>query len=247
MNKLDLIYKKAAAKDRNLKKLYSETIEKIKKETGATVVWHDYETDCLYDEIETVERDGLKVYKYKKWISSNKYPEGAEVRDGRYAVPAVAYWRTPYNYNQNLRTESFRYHPKVLYDKSETEKVLYEDSEFKVIMLRRNVIPFFRSCQWCHKISEHEYVIYLKREELTEIDKFELVKIQNIISNLCQRKRNGELTKEQYDRGLNNLYDDRKEVYKKATKLYEIAHSEKLKYVFQKAKRYINDYQIKDY
>jgi hypothetical protein len=118
-----------------------------------------------------------------------------------------------------------------LYKKSETEKVLYEDFDVKISMVRRNVIPNFKSCQYCHKISRHEYVMYLKRKRGNK-------KVEDKIRAIYDEMKNyPPLSAER-----KKLADKRHELYKRLYYWHECFHADKLSSLKTKANYYFNDW-----
>lgn len=163
-NKVEKIFKEAKSTERNLNSLlekeYKKSVENnMKKGLGeyqTFASWTKYETDDMFDNPRKIKDGDLFVWKSNVWVGGNKVPEGVEIKDGRFPVECVSLWYTPHCYmKMGMNVNE-------LYKKSETEKILYEDFDIKISMVRRNVIPFFRSTHYGHRFSKHEYVLYLK-------------------------------------------------------------------------------------
>lgn len=248
MRVLDKIEKQTRKSYRNLMKLYKKVVcENIDKFVG----WFgkplspeeresllrckqslNSETDDMYGTEKAIERYGHKVYLYNSWVSSNKIEDSALVRDGRYASPKVAFWYTPFHYMTNHSTEE-------LYQKSETEKVLYESYlyDIKISITRKFVIPRFHSYQWCHKMSEPVFSLYVLSNELSEDDKREHARLIDELEAL--RKGN--------DDGKNN--EKMREIGKELQRIAnrnrrwkECICEKDMKSLFLKARRYFNDW-----
>lgn len=166
-NKVKKIFKEARSNERKLnalldreyKKSVANNINKGLGEYQTFASWCKYETDDMLGSPRKIKDGDLCVWLSNCWVNSNKVPECVEIKDGRFPVECVSLWYTPYSYMKTGMDVN------ELYKKSETEKVLYEDSDIKISMVRRNVIPFFHSTHYGHRISRHEYVLYLKRRK----------------------------------------------------------------------------------
>lgn len=250
MNKLVQIEKRCKKSENALKKLFNEVAEKAKLYNVKSGVDYEfwfgtsqYETDDLHGGEKKISRDGHCVWLSNVWVNSNVVPEGIEVIDGRYPVRVVSYWYTPYCYNTMLnRDTGMRFTPEELYKRSETEKVLYTDSDIKVSMVRRNVIPFFKSCQYSHKISHHEYVMYLRRFCPSKRIQKRISDINEQMDIIRQRFNNGEITREEFGAIIRDYCAEKRKLHSKGEVWHEVAHDKKLKDLFITARRYFNDW-----
>lgn len=249
MNVLDKIEKQTKKSYRDLMKLYKEvTCENIDKFVGwfGKPLSHaeresllrskphlNSETDDMHGTEKVIERYGHKVYLYNTWVSSNKIDDSVTVRDGRYASPHVAFWYTPFHYMTNHSTEE-------LYQKSETEKVLYESYRYdvKISITRKFVIPRFHSCQWCHKISEPVFSLYVLSNKLSEDDEKERTKLFNELDVL--RKSNDEFGKN--NEKMSKIRDELQKILERNKRWNECICEKDLKSLFRQARRYFNDW-----
>jgi len=241
MNKVELIFKDARSSERALNKLFEREFRKTVAENAADGLAEfqffancsKYETDDMFGTPKKIEDAGHCVWVSDVWASAgNCTPECVEskLKDGRFPVRTVSLWYTPYHYMKTAMNID------ELYRKSETEKVLYEDLDVKISMVRRNVIPFFKSVQYCHKISKHEYVLYLKRRK-------------------CNKKIEGQLDvlraeAQQYAWGTPErakLSEKIKSLFAKLSYWHECFHADTLKAMETKTKYYFNDWYTNDY
>lgn len=169
VDKLKEVFKCARKSEKELNKLYKEQIDCAIKENEKNGLseWlsyfhftcSEYATRDMYSQPIAIEKGGHKVWLFNLWMNSNNVPESMQGKmiDYRFPIRKAALWYEPYNYRKNGESSL-----KDLSEKAEREKILYEDNNVKITMLRRNIIPYFHSCQWCHKVSNHEYVFYIK-------------------------------------------------------------------------------------
>lgn len=233
MDRLEEIKKSAKATERKLKKFFKETYEEVREENARNGVgdlqfFSDcsvLETDDRFGGEEKLLKDGLCIWLSTAWVSTNKHYEGVETREGYYPVKAVSYWYTPYHYNLGTKMSC-----EELYEKCEKEKVLYEGRDIKVSLVRRNVIPLFHSCQYCHKVARPEYVMYLS--SIRQDVKDELDKVLSDIFAL--RKENKEIPQD--------LKEKRESLRDKLYVWHEIVHDDNINKLFTKARIYINDW-----
>ena len=230
---VDIIFRNASKKEKSLNNLFKREKKKVVQLNNDNGLGNysffsdccNYETDDMFTEPQKIEENGVCVWLSNSWVNSNKMPNGVEIRDNRFPVKCVSLWYTPYKYMAtSIDIEE-------LYNKSETEKVLYEDIDVKISMVRRNIIPFFKSYQYCHKISKHEYVLYLKRRKADKIIDEQIQCLKDKLKTLkCHNQEELEILNE--IRGLNN-------------KLYywhECFHADSLKHLKIKAEYYFNDW-----
>ena len=241
MNKVELIFKDARSSERALNKLFEREFRKTVAENAANGLAEfqffadcsKYEADDMFGTPKKIEDAGHCVWVSDVWASAgNCTPECVEskLKDGRFPVRTVSLWYTLYCYMKTgIDVDE-------LYRKSETEKVLYEDLDVKISMVRRNVIPFFKSVQYCHKISKHEYVLYLKRRKSNK-------KIERQLDVLRAEAQ-------QYAWGTperTKLAEKIKKLYAKLSYWHECFHAETLKALETKTKHYFNDWYTNDY
>lgn len=229
---VEAIFKDAASRERKLYKLFEKEKAKVHlqnekdglSEYAFFAQCNEYETDDKFGKPRKIEENGVCVWKSNTWVSSNKTPCGVEVRDGRFPVKCVSLWYAPYHYMTNIGVDE-------LYKKSETEKVLYEDFDVKISMVRRNIIPNFKSVQYCHKIARHEYVMYLKRKKNNKTieDKIRAMydEMKNFPPLSPERKK---------------LAGKRQELNKRLYYWHECFHADKLSSLKTKANHYFNDW-----
>lgn len=232
-NMVGSIFRNASKKERSLNNLFEREKKRVVQLNNDNGLGDysffsdccDYETDDMFTEPQKIEENGVCVWLSNCWVNSNKLPDGVEIRDSRFPVKCVSLWYTPYNY---MATST---DIEELYNKSETEKVLYEDFDVKISMVRRNVIPFFKSCQYSHKISKHEYVLYLKRHRTDKIINAQIQCLRDKLKTLqCLNQEKLEILNEIGE--LNN-------------KLYywhECFHADSLKRLKIKARYYFNEW-----
>lgn len=226
---LDTIQRKCKKSENALNKLYKEMLKEVseyndKHKSHFPCRDGEYETDDSQGTEKKIERDGQCVWVFNTYVNTNAIPEGKK----------VAYWYTPYTYNDN------KYSLEEFYKKAETEKVLFVSSEIKVSMVRRHVIPNAHSYQWCPKISHHEYVMYYQvysptprlQKQIKELEE-EMIKRREEIKNLSPEDR---LTI------MRPLLDQKRKLYNKQYKWIEVANEKTLSKLFVVAKRYFNDW-----
>ena len=240
-NVLDSIQRQCKKSENVLNKLYKEMLKEVSeyndKHNSHFIRDDEYETSDSQGTEKKVERDGQCVWVFNSYVNTNVIPEGAESFNSLcfsyYISKRVAYWYTPYKHNNKYSLEEF-------YKKAETEKVLYEDGEIKVSMVRRHVIPNVHSCQWHPKISRHEYVMYYQvysptprlQKQIKELDE-EMRKRREEIKNLSSEERLAI---------MRPLLDQRKKLYVKRYKWIEVANEKTLSKLFAVAKHYFNDW-----
>ena len=117
---LDKIQRQCKKSENALNKLYKEILKEVSeyndKHSSHFISDDKYETDDSQGTEKKIERDGQCVWVFNAYVSTNAMPEG------EYISKKVAYWYTPYTYNDN------KYSLEEFYKKAETEKVLYESS-----------------------------------------------------------------------------------------------------------------------
>lgn len=241
MNKVELIFKDARSSERALNKLFEREFRKTVAENAADGLAEfqffadcsKYETDDMFGTPKKIEDAGHCVWVSDVWASAgSRTPECAKskLKDGRFPVRTVSLWYTPYHYMKTAMNID------ELYRNSETEKVLYEDFDVKISMVRRNVIPFFKSVQYCHKISKHEYVLYLKRRKSNK-------KIEGQLDVLRAEAQ-------QYAWGTPErakLSEKIKKLFAKLSYWHECFHADTLKALETTAKHYFNEWYTNDY
>lgn len=169
-NRVKEFFKEARAEERHLNRLFEEYKQKVIAENKENHLddfvfftnCNEYETDDAFGTEKKIVDGKQQVWLSNCWVNSNKMPSNVEIRDNRFAVKCVSYWFTPYTHltrwNKSLTAEE-------VFEKAEKEKVLYEDFDVKISMVRRNLIPCMHTCQWSHKISKHEYVMYVRMKK----------------------------------------------------------------------------------
>ena len=237
---LDTIQRKCKKSENALNKLYKEMLKEVseyndKHKSHFLCRNGEYETNDSQGTEKKIERDGQCVWVFNEYVNTNVIPEGAETFKGHYYISKrVAYWYTPYTYNDN------KYSLEEFYKKAETEKVLFVSSEIKVSMVRRHVIPNAHSYQWCPKISRHEYVMYYQiysptprlQKQFKELEE-EMRKRREEIKNLSSEDRLAI---------MRPLLDQKRKLYNKQYKWIEVANEKTLSKLFAVAKRYFNDW-----
>ena len=180
----------------------------------------------------TEEQYPLKVWMSNVWIGSNRIPESVKdkVIDGRYPVRVASMWFTPHTHftqwsGKQLTLDEF-------YKKAEKEKVLYFDFEVKISMVRRNAIPNKHSCQWCHKMSKPEYVMYIRRKKNVP------AKQQKRIDELNNLIRSARMNNE----NISDLVKERGKLTKKFYYWHEVLNAETLNKLESKARQVFNDW-----
>ena len=180
------------------------------------------------------EQYPLKVWLSNVWMGSNKIPESVKdkVIDGRYPIRVASMWYTPYNYFTRWSGKQLTFDE--FYKKAEKEKVLFFNTEVKISMVRRNAIPNMHSCQWKHKMSEPEYVMYIRREKkLPAKQETRLKEIYNEIRSLRMQDINADvsaLVKEKYNINFKRYY------------WHEVLNAETLNKLETKARQVFNDW-----
>ena len=180
----------------------------------------------------TEEQYPLKVWMSNVWVNSNVIPEGVKDRviDNTYPVRVASMWFTPHTHftqwsGKQLTLEEF-------YKKAEKEKVLFFNFEVKISMVRRNAIPNKHSCQWCHKMSKPEYIMYLRREKTLP------AKQQKRIEELNDLIYTARLNNED----INNLREERVKLMRKAYYWHEVLSADTLNKLETKARKVFNDW-----
>lgn len=208
---------------------------------------HEDETDDQYTHPRAIEKKDddsliivhgaeeqypLKVWMSNVWVNSNKIPESVKdkVIDSRYPVRVASMWFTPYTHftqwnGKQLTLEEF-------YKKAEKEKVLFFNFEVKISMVRRNAIPNKHSCQWCHKMSKPEYVMYLRREKtLPAKQQKRIEELNNLITSAIMNHEN-----------VTDLREERAKLMRKAYYWHEVLSADTLNKLETKARRVFNDW-----
>lgn len=234
---LDKIQKKCKKSENALNKLYNEMLKEVSeyndKHNSHFICDDLYETSDSQGTEKKIERDGQCVWVSNIYVNTNVIPKGAETFKGNYYISKiVAYWYTPYTYNDN------KYSLDEFYKKAETEKVLYEGNEIKVSMVRRHVIPNAHSYQWCPKISHHEYVMYYKAYSPTPRLKKQIKELEEEI----RREEIKNLSHEDRLAIIRPLLDQHNKLCNKRYKWIEIANEKTLSKLFVVAKHYFNDW-----
>lgn len=178
------------------------------------------------------EQYPLKVWMSNVWISSNKIPEGVKdkVIDGRYPIRVASMWYTPHTHftrwsGKQLTLDEF-------YKKAEKEKVLFFNFEVKISMVRRNAIPNKYSCQWCHKMSNPEYVMYLRiHKKLPAKQQKRIDELNNLIHFARMNNEN-----------ITDLVKERTKLTKKSYYWHEVLNAETLNKLETKARKVFNDW-----
>jgi hypothetical protein len=233
MNKIEEIFKDAKKTEKNLNSLLKREFDRISKENEQNGLsdyqvfasWCKYETDDMFTTPQKITDGEVCVWASNNWVAPSRPPKDVEMKEGRFPVKCVSMWYTPYCYMKTGMDVN------ELYNNAETEKVLYEDFDIKISMVRRNVIPFFHSVQYTHRITKHEYVLYLKRhghDEEVEKEMEELYK---------QLKQFPSLSPERM-----KLSIKRQQLYKSLDYWHECFHADKLKDLEEKALYYFNDW-----
>lgn len=238
-NVLDSIQRQCKKSENALNKLYKEMLKEVSeyndKHNSHFFCDGDYETSDSQGTEKKIERDGQCVWVSNTYVNTNAIPEGAETFKSHYYISKkVAYWYTPYTYNDN------KYSLEEFYKKAETEKVLYEGSEIKVSMVRRHVIPNAHSYQWCPKISHHEYVMYYQVYSPTPRLQKQIKELDEEIRNRREEIKN--LSYEDRLAIMRPLLDQLKKLSAKKYKWIEVANEKTLSKLFVVAKRYFNDW-----
>ena len=233
MNKLEEIKKEVSRKKRNLDKFFGTEYNKVLQDNiknglgrfNIFVQWSKDETSSQHGGEEAMESDGLKIWKSNVWVNTTDRFDGIEVIDDRIAIPSISMWYSPFHYNNEMSIGE-------LYDKSEKEKVLYECCDVKVSWVRRNVIPFFNSVQYCHKMSEPEYIMYIKRKK-EDNDVNERIKV--LIEEMKGYLRNGESVPQ-------SIIDEKEKLSNSLYYWHECVHGDTIKQLFTRAGKYFNDW-----
>jgi hypothetical protein len=236
MNKLDIIKKKTVKRKKELDKFFKSEYQKVLQNNidNGLEKYNFFascskdETDSLYGGEQCLEKDGLKIWKSLIWVNGNDIPEGVETIDGRFPIWSVSMWYSPFHYNNGMSVEE-------LYDRSEKEKILYEDSDIRISWVRRNVIPFFKSVQYCHKMSQPEYIMYIKRQRNDKDAQTIKTKIDQLSEQIREYRYKNE-NPPMY------LIEERKYLTKSLYYWHECVHDDDLNKLFTKAGRYFNDW-----
>ena len=241
MNRLEYVKKEAKKTENALKKLFQETSENVMTENSERGLSdyeffadvHKNETDDIYGTEQKITRTlkngrEISVWTSNVWVNSNVIPESirSEVRDDRFPVKTVSYWYTPYCYMFKLSCDD-------LYEQSEKEKILYEDTEVKVSIIRRNSIPFFNSVQYCSQMSEPEYVFYIKRRRDDNKINQKIEQVNERLKELVGKENSAEKEK---------LIKKRRDLYNELLYWHECVHADKFNDLFTKAQKYFNDW-----
>lgn len=192
-----------------------------KKDNGRHIIVHG-----------TEEQYPLKVWMSNVWVNSNVIPEGVKdkVIDNTYPVRVASMWFTPHTHftqwsGKQLTLEEF-------YKKAEKEKVLFFNFEVKISMVRRNAIPNKHSCQWCHKMSKPEYVMYLREQKKLP------AKQEQRIKELSDC-----IKKAMIDHApINDMLAERAELIRKRYYWHEVLNAETLNKLEAKARKVFNDW-----
>ena len=178
------------------------------------------------------EQYPLKVWLSNVWVGSNRIPEGVKDNaiDGRYPIRVASMWYTPHTFftpwsGKQLTLDEF-------YKKAEKEKVLFFNFEVKISMVRRNAIPNKHSCQWCHKMSKPEYVMYLRREK--KLPAKQQKRIDELNSLIHSARINNE--------NITDLIKERAKLMKKSYYWHEVLNAETLNKLETKARQVFNDW-----
>ena len=244
-------FTEARRTEKTLKQMLEEAKKKAEKvnvkERGLTdygffMRCHEDETCDQYTEPKAIKKDRqgvvinhgiveqypLKVWLSNVWVNSNTIPESVEdmVIYSRYPVRVASMWYTPYTHftrwsGEQLTLDEF-------YKKAEKEKVLFFNFEVKISMVRRNAIPSKHSCQWCHKMSNPEYVMYIRREKkLPPKQQKRIEELNNIINST---------------RFNNDLREERAKLMRKSYYWHEVLNAETLNKLETKARKVFNDW-----
>lgn len=209
---------------------------------------HEYETDDQYTKPQAIKKDRevtliihgikeqypLQVWLSNAWVNSNKIPESVKdkVIDSRYPIRVASMWYTPHAYithcsDKRMTLDEF-------YKKAEKEKVLFFNFDVKISMLRRNAIPNQHSCQWCHKMSKPEYVMYIRREKKLP------AKQQKRIEELNELIHSARINNE----NITDFINERAKLRKKSYYWHEVLNAETLDKLETKARQVFNDWFV---
>lgn len=248
-------FSQARKSEKTLEQMLEEAKKKAEKvnakERGLTdydfiMRCHEDETCDQYTKPQAIKKDRqeiviingieeqypLKVWMSNVWVGSNKIPEGVKdkVIDSRYPVRVASMWYTPHTHftrwsDKQLTLDEF-------YKKAEKEKVLFFNFEVKISMVRRNAIPNKHSCQWCHKMSKPEYVMYLRREKkLPAKQQKRIEELSNLIHSARINNEN-----------VTDLIKEKAKIMKKSSYWHEVLNAETLNQLEVKARRVFNDW-----
>lgn len=249
-------FSQARKSEKTLKQMLEEAKKKAERvnirERGLTdyKFWqdcHENETSDQYTHPRAIEQKAddrliiihgteecypLKVWLSNVWVNSNNIPESVKdkVIDYRYPVRVASMWYTPHTHftrwnDKQLTLDEF-------YKKAEKEKVLFFDFEVKISMVRRNAIPNKHSCQWCHKMSKPEYVMYLRRRK--KLSPKQQKRIEELNSLIHSARINNE--------NITDLRDERAKLMRKSYYWHEVLNAETLNKLEVKARRVFNDW-----
>lgn len=178
------------------------------------------------------EQYPLKVWLSNVWVGSNRIPEVIKDKaiDGRYPIRVASMWYTPHTFfslwsGKQLTLDEF-------YKKAEKEKVLFFNTEVKISMVRRNAIPNKHSYQWCHKMSNPEYVMYLRIEKKLPAKQQERIyELNNLIHSARMNNEN-----------ITDLVKEKAKLMRKSYYWHEVLNAETLNKLETKARHVFNDW-----
>lgn len=229
-NKIDIIFKDAKSTENRLKRLLEKVRKQAEKENKAAgLEKYMFFSDCNMKETsdkngteEKIEEKDICVWKSNTWIHDSS--------KGYIPVKTASMWYTPYCYNDGSKMGLNE-----LFEKSETEKILYKDFDVKISMIRRNSIPWFHSVQWTHKMADAEYVMFVRRRKSDE-------KIEKEIAELDEQFRKGlhNTDKETHEK----MTKKRRELNEQLYYWHECIHAETLSKLKTKAQYYFNDWYV---
>lgn len=162
-SKLDNIFKIATKRYNTLKREYEKEVKKCENENykkfgedmsfwAKTTATSDEHTEPQ----KITTKDGLCFWVFNSWLSSNAHHDVERI-DGRFAVKSCALWYEPFAYHNGVNH-------KVFFEQSEKEKILFENYDFKISLVRHNVIPLnYRfSYVWKPQMTNAEFTLYYK-------------------------------------------------------------------------------------
>jgi hypothetical protein len=249
-----VFFSQARKSEKTLKKMLDEAKKKAERvnirERGLTdfdfiMSCHEDETCDQYTKPQAIKKDQqwaviihgieeqypLQVWMSNVWVNSNKIPESVKdkVIDNRYPIRVASMWYTPHTHftrwsGKQLTLDEF-------YKKAEKEKVLFFNFEVKISMIRRNAIPNKHSCQWCHKMSNPEYVMYLRREKKLPAKQQKRIEELNNLINSASYKEN-----------IADLIKEKAKLMRKAYYWHEVLNADTLNQLEVKARKVFNDW-----